>query len=225
MVLGGVEWRGMRLAIFGGTFDPIHLGHLRSAEEVREKFELDRVLFVPSRVPPHREEAPAASSDERLQMVRLATESNPAFQTSDIETRRTGRSYTIDTVRELLEGMSPEDSLYLIVGYDAFVLFASWKHWREILTLCHVIVTSRPGVGDSFSFEQIPVAARDAFCYHENQVGFVNEVGKSISFIELTGLEVSASQIRKLRREERSIRYLVPENVRSYIESRGLYRE
>jgi len=215
----------MKLAIFGGTFDPIHLGHLRSAEEVREKFELDRVLFVPSHVPPHREEAPAASPDERLEMVRLAIGANPAFRASDIEMKRAGRSYTIDTVRELLEGMSPLDSLYLIVGYDAFSLFASWKDWREILALCHVIVTSRPGVGESLGVEQIPVAAREAFCYDQIRERFVNELGKSILFIELTGLAVSASQIRKMRREERSIRYLLPDNVQSYIESRGLYQE
>lgn len=215
----------MRLGIFGGTFDPIHLGHLRSAEEVREQFELDRVLFVPSHVPPHRDEAPGASPHERLEMVRLAVIGNAAFRVSDIEIRRPGRSFTVDTVRELRETMAPPDSLFLIVGYDAFLLFASWKDWRAILERCDLIVTSRPGVGERLELEQIPVAVREAFCYDQNKDGFANELGTTISFAQITGLAVSASQIRKLKREERSIRYLVPENVQSYIESQGLYRE
>lgn len=215
----------MRLAIFGGTFDPIHLGHVRSAEEVREQFELDRILFVPSHVPPHRDEAPGASPKERLEMVRLAVNGNPAFSVSDIEIRRPGRSFTVDTVRELRETMAPRDRLFLIVGYDAFMLFASWKDWRAILERCHLIVTSRPGVGEPVTAEQIPVAVQEAFCYHQKEDGFANQLGTTISFAQITGLAVSASQIRKLRREERSIRYLVPENVQSYIESHGLYRE
>jgi nicotinate-nucleotide adenylyltransferase len=215
----------MRLALFGGTFDPIHLGHLRSAEEVRERFELDRVLFVPCGVPPHREDAPMASPDERLDMVRLAIGANPAFRASDIEINRAGRSFTIDTVRGFLENLSAQDSLYLIIGYDAFSLFPSWKDWRQILERCHVIVTSRPGVEDSPTFEKIPVAVREAFCYDAPIGGFVSEVGKAILFARITGFAVSASQIRELRRKERSIRYLVPASVQSYIESRGLYQE
>lgn len=215
----------MRLGIFGGTFDPIHWGHLRSAEEVRETFQLDRVTFVPSRVPPHRENTPVAAPDERLAMVRLAIESNPAFRVSDLEIKRVGRSYSIDTVRHFVEAISKDDSLYLILGYDAFALFPSWKDWAEILELCHLIVTSRPGAGHCLTFEKIPVAVRQAFCYHAGVGGFVNEVGRSILFARLTDLAVSASQIRKLRREERSIRYLVPQRIQSYIESRGLYRE
>jgi nicotinate-nucleotide adenylyltransferase len=215
----------MKLGIFGGTFDPIHWGHLRSAEEVRETFQLDRVYFVPSRMPPHRETTPVASPDERLDMVRLAIEANPAFRASDLEIKRAGKSYSIDTVRHFVDSMSKRDSCYLILGYDAFDLFSSWKDWGEILGLCHVIVTSRPGAGDCLTFEEIPVAVRQAFCYHAGVGGFVNEVGKSILFARLTGLAVSASQIRKLRREERSIRYLVPRRIQSYIESRGLYQE
>lgn len=213
----------MRLGIFGGTFDPIHWGHLRSAEEVRETFQLDRVYFVPCRVPPHRQEAPGASPAERLDMIRIAVGGNASFVASDLEMRRDGKSYSVDTVRHFVESMSRADSLYLILGYDAFDLFSSWKDWRSILEMCHVIVTSRPGVGEPLTLEEIPVAVRKAFCYHAVVNGFMNEVGKSILFTRLTGLAVSASQIRKLRREERSIRYLLPDSVHAYIESRGLY--
>jgi len=166
-----------------------------------------------------------ASPDERLDMVRLAIDANPAFRVSDLEIKRAGKSYSIDTVRYFVASMSKQDGCYLILGYDAFDLFSSWKDWSEILRLCHVIVTSRPGSGDCLTFEKIPVAVRQAFCYHADVGGFVNEVGKAILFARLTDLAVSASQIRKLRREERSIRYLVPQKIQSYIESRGLYQE
>lgn len=215
----------MRLGLFGGTFDPVHWGHLRSAEEVREACALDEVRFVPCGVPPHRSAKPAASARQRLEMVRLAVEDNPGLGVSDAEVARPGNSYSIDTVRHFLGTLAPADSLYLILGLDAFLLIDGWKDWRELLRLTHVVVTSRPGFGHALSYEEIPVVVREAFCYAPARFGFRNEYGKEIRFERLTDLFVSASAIRDLLGKGMSIRYLVPSAVRRYVEEQRLYRE
>ena len=128
----------MRLGLFGGTFDPVHWGHLRSAEEVRESCALDEVCFVPCGAPPHRSAKPAAAARHRLEMVRLAVEDNPGLNVSDTEVARPGNSYSIDTVRRFSKDLTPADSLYFILGLDAFLLIDGWKDWRELLRLTHV---------------------------------------------------------------------------------------
>lgn len=215
----------MRLGLFGGTFDPVHWGHLRSAEEVREACALDEVCFVPCGVPPHRSAKPAAAARHRLEMVRLAVEDNPGLNVSDTEVARPGNSYSIDTVRRFSKDLTPADSLYFILGLDAFLLIDGWKDWRELLRLTHVIVTSRPGFGDALSYDAIPVVVRDAFCYGPVRFGFRNEYGKEILFQRLTDLFVSASAVRDLLGKGMSIRYLVPAAVQRYMEEQRLYRE
>ncbi len=215
----------MRLGLFGGTFDPIHSGHLRSAEEVRQAHALDKVCFVPCGVPPHRSAKPGAPPRHRLEMVRLAVADNPDLCASDVEVVRPGASFSIDTVRHFAEKLAPEDDVYLILGLDAFLLVGSWKDWRELLALTHVIVTSRPGSGDALPYERIPVVVREAFCYDPVRSGFRNEFGKEILFTRLTDLFVSASAIRDLLGKGKSIRYLVPEEVQHYVERHHLYNE
>lgn len=215
----------MRLGLFGGTFDPIHCGHLRSAEEVREAFALDEVRFVPCGVPPHRSDRPGAAARHRLEMVRLAVAGNPGLSVSDLEVTRPGASYSIDTVRHFSARLAPGDELYLILGLDAFLLIGSWKDWRELLTLTHVIVTSRPGFGDTLPYDQIPVVVREAFCYDSVRFGFRNESGKEILFKRLTDVSVSASTIRELLGKGKSIRELVPSEVQRYVQDQHLYYE
>ena len=227
----------MRLGLFGGTFDPVHLGHLRSAEEVKEEYALDEVCFVPCGVPPHRSGRPGAAPHHRLEMVRLAVAARPGLGVSDIEVTRPGASYSIDTVRHFLATLGQGDDLYLILGLDAFLLIGSWKDWRELLALTHVIVTSRPGFGDELPYEKIPVVVREAFCYHPLRFegpfrfdgpvrsGFRNEFGKEILFKRLTDVSVSASAIRELLGKGKSIRGLVPSEVQRYVEDRNLYSE
>ncbi|MCY4489698.1 MAG: nicotinate-nucleotide adenylyltransferase [Deltaproteobacteria bacterium] len=215
----------MRLGLFGGTFDPIHFGHLGSAEEVRDAYALDKVCFVPCGVPPHRSTEPGAPPHHRLEMVRLAVADNPGLCASDVEVVRSGASFSIDTVRHFSGRLAPEDDLYLILGLDAFLLIGSWKDWRELLALTHVIVTSRPGAGDALPYERIPVVVRQAFCYDPVRSGFRNEFGKEIRFTRLTDLSVSASAIRELLGKRKSIRYLVPEEVQLYVEKHHLYSE
>ena len=215
----------MRLGLFGGTFDPVHFGHLRSAEEVREAFALDEVRFVPCGVPPHRSGRPGAAAHHRLEMVRLAVADTPGLGVSDIEVARPGASYSIDTVRHFSDTLGPQDDLYLILGLDAFLLIGSWKDWRGLLALTHVIVTSRPGFGGELPYEQIPVVVREASCYAPMRSGFRNEFGREILFKRLTDVSVSASAIRELLGKGKTIRDLVPPEVQRYVEVEHLYNE
>ena len=215
----------MRLGLFGGTFDPIHFGHLRSALEVAEAFALDEVRFIPCGVPLHRSSPPGAAAHHRLEMVRLAVADTPGLSVSDVEVVRRGASYSIDTVREFLAGAAPNDDLYLILGLDAFSLVGSWKDWRELLALTHVIVTSRPGFGDKLCYEELPVVVREAFCYDPVRSGFRNNLGKKILFKRLTDVFISASEIRELLRKGKSIHDLTPVQVQSYVEDQHLYSE
>ena len=221
----------MKLGLFGGTFDPVHSGHLKSAQEVREAYALDEVCFVPCGVPPHRNARPGAAAHHRLEMVRLAVADNPGLGVSDLEVTRPGTSYSIDTVRHFAARLAPGDALYLILGLDAFLLIGSWKDWRELLALTHVIVTSRPGFGGELPYDKIPVVVREAFCYDRLDFdgtvrsGFRNEFGREILFERLTDVSVSASAIREVLGKGKSIRNLVPSEVRRYVKDHHLYHE
>ncbi|HWP57592.1 MAG TPA: nicotinate-nucleotide adenylyltransferase [Candidatus Acidoferrales bacterium] len=213
----------MRTGLFGGTFDPIHWAHLRSAEEAREAFDLDRVLFVPAAVPPHKKKQPLSTPEERAQMVRLAIAGHPQFDLCTIELERSGKSYTVDTLRELA-ARSRGEEYYFIIGRDAFSEIGSWKEFREIFALCNFIVTSRPGAEPSAPFPDLPVAVRELFCYEEKKRAYRHQSGTYIYFLRITDIAISASEIRKHVAAGRSIRYLVPSEVEGYIKEKGLYR-
>lgn len=212
----------MRIGLFGGTFDPIHLGHLRSAEEVREAFRLDRIIFIPTSIQPLKRSSASAGAD-RLKMARLATADNRAFAVSDIEVRRSGKSFTIDTLRALA-ARYPKAQLFFIIGMDAFREIGRWKEFQELFALANFIVTSRPGSRRRMGREIIPIAARKAFWYDRARGSFRHESGTRIYFLKLTDIAISASEIRDKVRRGKSIRYLVPAKVERYIGRRGLYR-
>lgn len=214
----------MKIGIFGGTFDPIHWGHLRSAEEVSEAFGLDRVYFIPASIPPHKRGQTHTPARDRLQMVRLAVARNPRFKVSTIEIRRPGVSYSIDTVREFVQRLKPADSLYFIIGLDAFREIATWRDYEEIFPLCNFIVTSRPGSKESDPLKGTGVAVKKLFCYDFKRQNYRHRSGTRVHFIELTDIAISASEIRALVRQGKSIRYLGPSSVEKYIKRRGLYR-
>jgi len=214
----------MKIGLFGGTFDPIHWGHLRNAEEVREAFFLDRLLFIPAGKPPHKKRPAATSARDRLEMVRLAIARNRGFALSAVELSRPGKSYSIHTVRDFARTKGTKDSLYFILGFDAFLDIGSWKDFREIFQLCNFIVTSRPGSGNSLSLSRMPVAVRRLFCYDPKRNFYRHESGTKLSFFKLTDIAISASDIRNRVKQGKSIRYLVPLEVETYIKKRGLYR-
>jgi nicotinate-nucleotide adenylyltransferase len=214
----------MRIGLFGGTFDPIHWGHLRSAEEVSETFELDRILFIPASIPPHKRGETATPARDRLQMVRLAAARNPRFRVSTVEISRPGVSYSIDTIRHFAERKSEGDSLFFIIGLDAFREIGSWKNFTEIFPLCDFIVTSRPGSKDNDPLRGTGVAVKKLFCYDLKRGNYKHLSGTRIFFIKLTDIAISASGIRERVKEGKSIRYLVPSRVETYIKKRGLYQ-
>jgi nicotinate-nucleotide adenylyltransferase len=193
-----------RRGLLGGTFDPIHLGHLRAAENAREALGLEDVRFVPARLPPHRPEA-ASSALDRFAMVALATAAHPSFTVSDIELVRDGPSYTVDTLAALHEA-DPEQELFLIVGSDTFPEMEGWRELARLVGLCRLAVVPRPGGEER--------AAAWTARHPELQW----------SRVDGDGLPVSATEVRRRVREEKSVRYLVPDGVADYISKRGLYR-
>ncbi|OGQ82530.1 MAG: nicotinate (nicotinamide) nucleotide adenylyltransferase [Deltaproteobacteria bacterium RIFCSPLOWO2_12_FULL_60_19] len=214
----------MKLGLFGGTFDPIHWGHLRSAEEVREAFGLDWLLFIPASMPPHKAKGAATPARDRLKMVRLAIAKNPGLAASSVEIDRPGKSYSIDTLRYFAGRQKKGDALYFILGRDAFEDIGSWKEFRKIFPLCHLIVTSRPGCGAALALRDIPIAARKLFCYDPTTKSFRYKSGTYLHTIKLTDIAISASEIRARVKNGKSIRYLVPAEVEAYIRRKGLYR-
>jgi len=192
----------MRIGLYGGTFDPIHLGHLRAAETAREELGLDLVAFLPSAVPPHRD-APLSTAEDRLAMARLATDPYPAFEAWDTELRRPGPSYTVETVASLL-AERPHDDFALVVGADTWPEMAGWREPERLLSLVEVAIVDRPGYPAT--------APRPPFAH-----------ARGVRRVEGPSLPISATAIRERARRGRSVRFLVPDAVADYIASRGLY--
>ncbi len=214
----------MKIGLFGGTFDPIHWGHLRSAEEVSETFGLDRVFFIPASIPPHKRGQTTTPVKDRLRMVRLAVSRNRRFAVSTAEITRPGVSYSIDTLRHFARKLRKGDSLYFIIGLDAFREIGTWKDFTELFSLCDFIVTSRPGTKDRNLLRGTGIAVKKLFCYDPKEGCYRHRSGSRVLFIELTDIAISASEIRNLVKRGQSIRYLVPSSVENYIKKTGLYR-
>jgi len=214
----------MRIGLFGGTFDPIHWGHLRSAEEVSETFGPDQVVFIPASIPPHKRGQTSTPARHRLEMVRLAVARNPRFTASTVEISRPGVSYSIDTVRHFVKKKHGGDSIFFIIGLDAFQEIGSWKDFAEIFPICNFIVTSRPGSKVSDPLRGTGVAVKKLFCYDFKQRNYRHESGSRVFFTKLTDIAISASEIRGLVENGKSIRYLVPSKVEAYIKRQGLYQ-
>jgi len=213
----------MKTGILGGTFNPIHLAHLRIAGEVQKACELDRVLFIPAAEPPYKDVAGEVSFRHRLAMVEAAILSHPGFYASDLEIRRRGKSFSVDTL-ELLRREDPSGQRYFIIGLDSYRDIASWKDFDRLFSLCHLVVTTRPGVVVSEPLAPLPVAIRQDFCYDEEAGKMQHKSGNYLIFLKETYLDISSTQIRKLLAEGRSVRHLVPPAVADYIEVHGLYR-
>jgi nicotinate-nucleotide adenylyltransferase len=192
----------MRLGILGGSFDPVHFGHLRIAEEVRENLSLEKVLFIPAPYPPHKGLAQISSLSHRLRMVELAIMGNPGFELSRIEEQREGPSFTIETVREVKLLFGSDAEVYFIAGSDSAHDMFSWKDPFAILSEARVVVVPRPG----FDIESV----------HP-------DIGKRITIVEMGTLEISATDIRRRVSRGKSVRYLTPAAVIDYIEENGLY--
>jgi nicotinate-nucleotide adenylyltransferase len=224
----------MRIGIMGGTFDPIHLGHLRAAEEIYWAFGLDRIVFVPAARPPHKEEVVAASAMHRYEMVSLATVFTPYFTVSPIELERKGKSYSVETVREFQRLSGPDTSLYFVVGVDAFLEMFEWREAKELLTLARVIVTARPGwrldeVEHLLAPDQRRLLGHPTFKYLKVSEVDPDRVEEEIAprqvlLVEVVSLDIASREIRQLVEEGRSIRHLVPDTVAAYMTKNRLYQ-
>jgi nicotinate-nucleotide adenylyltransferase len=190
----------VKVGVLGGSFDPIHFGHLRAAESAREALGLGLVLFIPAAEPPHKAKGELSAPEERLAMVRLAIRSNPAFGASDLEVRREGPSYTVDTLLAL-KSERTGDELFLIVGSDTLPEMASWREPQRLFALCTVAVVGRPGA------RALPGPA-----------------GARTVAVAGPELPLSATAVRERARAGQSVRYLVPDLVADYIEERRIYR-
>jgi nicotinate-nucleotide adenylyltransferase len=212
-----------RLGLFGGTFNPIHYGHLRSAEEVAEALNLGQIWFIPAAFPPHKAPADVTPFEVRLAMTRLAVGRHPRLSVSDVEGRRPGRSYSIDTLRHLREEFGSERELYFILGLDAMLEIASWKDYRELFTLSHFVVLDRPGYDRRELGEVLQQQVHPGFQPLSKGEGFQHPGGFQVLFQATTLMDISGTRIRNLVREGSSIRYLLPERVRRFILKNRLY--
>ena len=196
-----------RLGIMGGTFDPIHIGHLACAEQAREAYDLDGVVFVPAGNPVFKKDRPVTPAAERLEMCRIATRSNPAFDVSAIEIERGGDTYTVDTLRELRGHYPGNVELFFITGADAVAHIVQWRESAAIADLARLIAVTRPG-----------------YALTAERKREIEEHGRfDVTYLEVTALAVSSSDLRARVRAGRSIRYLVMQRVLDYIAAHGLY--
>ncbi len=218
--------RATRVGIFGGTFNPIHLGHLRAAEELREALDLERVIFVPAAQPPHKsggEEDPVAPAAERLRWVRAAVEGHPGFEVDSLEIDRGGRSYSVDTLREIGARTAPELPVFAL-GCDAFAELDTWRQPRALFSLAHFAVMTRPPVTRGSLAEWLPKCVRDDVEVSADGLSGLYRVAATwIRLLPILALDISSSDIRARLRAGRSVRFLVPEVVREAVERSPSY--
>ncbi len=194
----------MKIGIMGGTFNPIHYGHLICAEQVRDGLGYDKILFVPSARPPHKSQPDMVSAEHRFQMVLLATEHNQYFEVSRIELDREGPSYTIQTVKTLRNRYNISTELAWIIGADSLIEYKIWKDFDGVLKQCTMIATTRP----NYDMQLVPT-----------------EIRNRVKTFKITGIDISATEIRRRLKNNLSIQYLVPDSVAEYIKEHRLYRE
>lgn len=218
----------MHVGLFGGTFNPVHYGHLTIARQIRRALDFDRILFIPTGDPPHKSGKDLASAKDRYEMVRLAIASETGFAMSDVELRRPGKSYTVDTVRLLRQEYGPQTDLFCLIGLDAFLEFPTWRESNSLLKICSFVVMNRPGT----SFQDLTrlnlfqtlsgesLAALDAGLISQLDIPLGD---RRVVCLHLTPSEISASDIRRRVRTGLSVANLLPPTVESYILQHHLY--
>lgn len=199
----------LKFGVLGGTFNPIHYGHLLMAEQAREALKIGKIVFMPSGYPPHKDLKTVVSADDRMKMVEMAIHSNENFLASTIELDREGKSYTVDTLRELKAEYGQDTELFFIIGADVLIDLPNWRSIREVVKLCKFAAMQRPG----FKKEE----------FNEQKRLLEEEYGAEIEVIDMPLIDISSTDIRNRLAEAKSIKYMLPENVIEYIEKEGLY--
>lgn len=198
-----------KLGIVGGTFDPIHNGHLILAEHARVEFGLDDILFIPTGNPPHKDKKEISFTNHRYEMVFLAIKSNPCFHISSMEMEKEYTTYTVDTI-ESIQNLYKDREIYFILGADSFCNIHLWKDYKKLLNLCNIIIAKRLDTDNKLLDEKLNI--------------FTKTYKDSIYILESPLIEISSTDIRNRMKEGLSIRYLIPESVESYIEKNKLYK-
>ncbi len=210
----------------GGTFNPIHLGHLRAAEEIAENLKLDQVYFMPAARPPHKSPSPLVGYWHRLEMLKLAVSDRPGFWTSDLENHLPTPSYTINTVKAFKKAWSARTAIFFLVGLDSFMSVPHWHQFRDLLGLTSFVVFGRAGISathDSLR-EMLRREVEPKIRWNSRTASFTGPNLKPIHYQPGCRLEISSTDLRQRLESGASVRYLVPEPVRIYIEKHGLYR-
>lgn len=218
------------IGLFGGTFNPIHLGHIQVIQEVKKGFGLDKIFIIPSALPPHKEPDGLVDAGDRVEMIRLSFSNHPDFAVSDIELKRSGPSYTIDTVRHF-KSILPEDTrLFLILGLDAFLEIDTWKSYKDLFLLIPFIVMSRITSGEEVrvferkTFENyLKSKISEGYNISDSQSSYIHEEKQPVFVFDVTPVDISSTKIRKLIKTGRPIKSLIPEIVEAFIKSKGLY--
>lgn len=213
-----------RIGLFGGTFNPIHLGHLRGLEEVREAFCFQATVLIPAAIPPHKVTEGVIEARHRLEMVKLAIMTNPSFSISSVEVDRPGKSYSIDTLQYFRE-RDENASLFFILGQDAFREIETWKEFHRLFSLSNFIVMTWPGFGKTPLHAQLPASLASSFRYDQEVKAWIHSSGHTLHFKEITFLDISSTKVREMIERGMSVKYLIPLEVEAYIKKHGLYQK
>jgi nicotinate-nucleotide adenylyltransferase len=222
-----------RIGLFGGTFNPIHRGHLQVIQEVRAAFELDRILLIPAALPPHKEPRGVADARDRMHMIKLAVSNDPTLMqtvtVSDVELERPGPSYSIDTVRYFWQKMSEETELYFILGLDAFLEINTWKSFRDLFLLIPFIVMTRANARhDDDSMRQVlgdylQSKISNSYRFSAPQSCYLDDEKEPVFIFKVTPIDISSTKIREFVKKGSGIESMVPGKVADFIKTKGLY--
>ncbi|MEJ2657847.1 MAG: nicotinate-nucleotide adenylyltransferase [Desulfobacterales bacterium] len=218
------------IGLFGGTFNPVHLGHVRVIREVKTGFGLDEILIIPSALPPHKKPGNVINAEDRLEMIRLAFLKDPDFVISDVELKRQGPSYTIDTVRYFTSIFSKNTKLYLIVGLDAFLEIDTWRSYKDLFLLIPFIVMSRSVKGKNSEQTEwkslgnyLRCRISEGYKFSASQSAYVHEKQQPVFVFDVSRVDISSTTIREHIKKGISIKRLVPEVIEDFIKTKGLY--
>ena len=214
-----------KIGLFGGSFNPVHIGHLRAAEEIKELLKLDKIIYIPTSVHPLKKSRNIPDGKKRYQMLKLAVSGNPDFEVSDIELKRKGPSYTIDTLKYFSKRYKRKE-FYFILGTENLSNIDEWKHYHELFQYSNFAVMKRPGVKFIKGKSIFPSPLRRMFKFIESTdsiEAYEHKSSKKLIFVNIRGIRISSTRVRKLIKDKKSIRYFVPNNLNTYILKNKLY--
>lgn len=218
------------IGLFGGTFNPVHFGHLRSAAEVRDRFSLDKVCFIPSAIPPHKSTLRIADAKDRFEMLKIAIKDYPEFYLSNVELNRQGPSYTIDTVKYFQSDQTEPAAYYLILGLDAFLEIDTWKSFKELFRVIPFIVMTRPGLKYCEDKDRVEAVSdflntkiSDGYLFSKKDSVYTHKINLPVYMLDITPIDISSTNIRTFIKNNKPVSFMMPLDVELFIKKHGLY--